>query len=208
MSVKIETEAERGPRGCVIALHGRGVRGADLAPLEGAIGLSGLRWIFPDGHLKGPMLGEGRAWFDSSSPDHEGLLASRKMIFELLEGLEKEGFPSDRLVLGGFSQGAVASLDAGLRYPRRLGGIIGMSGFLAWPAGLKNEMTPGAAGIPILLTHGKNDDVLPVDGAREAQAALRTLGSDVQLREYLMGHEVVPEVLDEIKKFLGKVFAD
>ncbi|HSG06387.1 MAG TPA: hypothetical protein VLB09_08310, partial [Nitrospiria bacterium] len=152
-----------------------------------------------------PMLGGGRAWFDSSSPDHEGLRGSRKKIFGLLEEVEKDGIPADRIILGGFSQGAVASLDAGLRYPRRIGGIIGMSGFLAWPDLLKDEMSPAAAGLPILLTHGKNDEVLPVDGAREAQAALRTLGFDVCLREYLMAHEVVPEVLDEIKKFLKKV---
>lgn len=202
MSGKIEN----GTQGCFIALHGRGVRGSDLAPLEGAIGSSGLRWIFPDGPLDLPMAGGGRAWFDSSSPEHEGLLTSRKMIFKILEQLEQEGVPSDRIILGGFSQGAVASLDAGLRYPRRIGGIIGMSGFLAWPDRLKEEITPVAANIPILLTHGKNDEVLPVDGAREAQAVLRTLGLDVNLREYLMGHEVISEVLDEIKNFIGKIF--
>ena len=192
--------------GYVIALHGRGVRGADLAPLADAIGMDEIRWSFPDGPLEIPPMSDGRGWYDSSSPEHEGLITSRKTIFTLIEDLEGGGVSADRIVLAGFSQGAVMSLDVGLRYPRRLAGIIGMSGFLAFPDLIEKEMSPAAAGIPVLLTHGENDEVIPVDGSREAQAVLKTLGFPVRLREYLMGHEVIQEVLEEVRKFMGEVF--
>ncbi|HSG04894.1 MAG TPA: alpha/beta hydrolase, partial [Nitrospiria bacterium] len=201
-----EIKPEGPVRGCVIALHGRGVRGSDLAPLAGAIGMPDVRWVFPDGPMEVPPLADGRAWYDSSDPNHEGLNASREIIFGHIERLEKEGLPPERILLAGFSQGAVVSLDAGLRYPRRLAGLIGMSGYLAHPDRLEEEMSPAASALPVLLTHGKNDEVLSVEGSREAQAVLKTLGFSVELREYLMGHEVIQEVLEEVRKFMVRVF--
>jgi phospholipase/carboxylesterase len=194
------------PIGCIVTLHGRGVRGEDLVPLAEAIALEGIRWIFPDGPMELSVPWGGRAWYEIPPHPLQGLLQSRKLLFDLIERLEREQIPSKRIALAGFSQGAVMSLDVGVRYPRRIAGIVAMSGFLARPETLAVEKSPAAAGLPILLTHGKNDDVLPVEGAREAQAALRTEGFSVRLREYLMGHEVIPEALSEIRNFLNQIF--
>jgi len=194
------------PIGCIVAMHGRGVRGEDLAPLAEAIALEGIRWIFPDGPMELPGFWGGRAWYEIPPHHLQGLLQSRKLLFELIERLEQEKVPSKRIALAGFSQGAVMSLDVGVRYPRRIAGIVAMSGYLARPETLAVEKSPAAAGLPILLTHGKNDDVLPVEGAREAQATLRAEGFSVRLQEYLMGHEVIPEALSEIRAFLNQIF--
>jgi len=194
------------PVGCIIALHGRGVTGQDLASLAGEISLDGIRWIFPDGPMEMPGPWGGRAWYEIPPDSPRGILQSRKLLFELIERLEHEKIPSRRIALMGFSQGAVMSLDVGLRFPRRIAGIVAMSGYLALPETLRAEKSPAAAGLPILMTHGKNDDVLSVDGAREAQAVLRAEGASVRLSEYLMGHQVIPEVLDEVEKFLIKIF--
>ncbi|HUK55730.1 MAG TPA: dienelactone hydrolase family protein [Nitrospiria bacterium] len=194
------------PIGCIVALHGRGVRGEDLAPLADAIALDGMRWIFPDGPMELPVIWGGRAWYEIPPHHPRGLLESRTLLFELIEWLERQKIPSRRIALAGFSQGAVMSLDVGVRYPRRIAGIVAMSGYLARPETLTAEKSPAASGLPILLTHGKNDEVLPVEGAREAEAALRAEGFSVRLREYLMGHEVIPEALSEIRKFINLIF--
>ncbi len=193
------------PLGIIVALHGRGVTGADLSPLAQAVGLDGVRWIFPDAPFEPPELMGGRQWFPPAPNPESGILESRKRILKRLGALEGEGISSRRIALLGFSQGAVMSLDAGVRYPRRLAGIVGLSGFLAFPERLGREKSPAASGLPILLTHGKNDDVLPVEGAREAQAVLRTEGFTVRLHEYLMGHHVIPETLEEVRRFLIKI---
>jgi phospholipase/carboxylesterase len=194
------------PIGCILALHGRGVRGEDLAPLAETIALEGIRWIFPDGPMELPGFWGGRAWYEIPPHHLQGLQQSRKLLFEFVERLEQEKIPSKRIALVGFSQGAVMSLDVGVRYPRRIAGIVAMSGYLARPETLAVEKSPAAAGLPILLTHGKNDEVLPVEGAREAQATLRAEGFSVRLQEYLMGHEVVPETLSEVRTFLNQIF--
>lgn len=194
------------PIGCIVALHGRGVRGEDLAPLAEAIALEGIRWIFPDGPMELPGFAGGRAWYEIPPRHLQGLSDSRKLLFELIERLEQQETPSRRIALMGFSQGAVMSLDVGVRYPRRIAGIVAMSGYLAYPETLAAEKSPASAGLPVLLTHGKNDEVLPVEWAREAQAVLRGEGFSVRLHEYLMGHEVVPEALAEVRTFLNQIF--
>jgi phospholipase/carboxylesterase len=194
------------PVGCIIVLHGRGVTGQDLASLAGEISLDGIRWIFPDGPMEMPGSWGGRAWYEIPPDPPRGIFQSRKLLFGLIEWLESESIPSRRIALMGFSQGAVMSLDVGLRYPKRIAGIVAMSGYLALPDTLRSEKSPTAAGLPILMTHGKNDDVLPVDGARKAQAILRAEGASVRLSEYLMGHQVIPEVLGEVENFLVKIF--
>lgn len=193
-------------RGCILGLHGRGVTGKDLASLAEAMALDGVQWVFPDGPLDFPGSLGGRAWFEHSPHHARGILLSRKKIFEWIGELEGESVPADRIALVGFSQGAVVALDAGVRYPRRLAGIVGMSGFLVFPETLAAEKSPSAKGLPILLTHGKNDEVLPVEGSREAQAVLRAEGFSVRLREYLMGHEVVAETLSDVREFLNGIF--
>lgn len=194
------------PIGCIVALHGRGVTGEDLAPLADEINLDRVRWIFPDGPVELPELLGGRAWFEMPPNHDRGILESRKLLFELVGWLERQKIPSERIALLGFSQGAVMSLDVGVRYLRRPAGIVAMSGYLVFPETLRAEKSPASAGLPVLLTHGKNDDVLPVDGAREAQALLRTEGFSARLCEYLMGHQVIPETLDEVRKFLKAIF--
>jgi phospholipase/carboxylesterase len=194
------------PIGCIVALHGRGVTGEDLAPLADEIGLDGIQWIFPDGPMELPGPWGGRAWYEIPPDLPQGILQSRKLLFDLIDRLERGKVPSGRIALMGFSQGAVLSIDVGVRYPRRIAGVAAMSGYLAFPETLAAEKSPAAAGLPILMTHGKNDDVLPVDWAREAQAVLRTEGFSVRLHEYLMGHQVIPEALSEVKKFLNRIF--
>ena len=174
-------------------------------PLAEAIGLEEFRWVFPDGPLDFPGPFGGRSWYEMPSDNHQGVIESRKLLMELIERIEGDGIPAHRIALMGFSQGAVVGLDVGIRYPRRLAGIVGMSGYLAFPERLSDEKSPAASGLPILLTHGKNDDVLSVEGAREAQAALRGAGFQVRLQEYLMGHQVIPEALALVSTFLRKI---
>lgn len=105
----------------------------------------------------------------------------------------------------GFSQGAVMSLDVGVRYEKRLGGIIALSGYLFAPESLRQEKSAAAAGLPILIAHGTEDDIIPLAGARQAASVLRGEGFEIHLIEYPMGHQVVPEELDEVRHFLTRI---
>lgn len=115
----------------MITLHGRGTTGEDLMPLADEIALPGIHWIFPDAPSLFRRL-RGRMWYSSPPQGQSGILESRRLLFDLLDQLiTREGIPSDRIALTGFSQGAVMSLDVGLRYPQPLAAIIALSGYLA-----------------------------------------------------------------------------
>ena len=190
--------------GCVVVLHGRGVTGDDLVPLAGELKLPDLRFIFPHAPFPFGGFGDGRCWYESN-PAHDGLPESRRLLSDLLGELEQEGLAPERTVLMGFSQGAVAALDVGVRYPKRLGGIIALSGYMYALEALKKEKSSVATGLPILMAHGSEDDVLPVEWARSAADALKAEGFQVKFLEYPMGHQIAMEELAEVRAFLRAI---
>jgi len=198
-----ELPAERTPAGCVVTLHGRGVDGEDLIPLAAMLNLPSIRFIFPHA----PFLTDfgGRAWYPPPPKEDEGILTSRKLLVELILKIETEEIPAERIALMGFSQGAVMSLDVGLRYPRRLAAIAALSGYLHDPQRIAQEK--GAISqLPIFLAHGSADAVLPVSGSRRALEILEPLGPSVTYREYPIGHQIDPEEIDDIRAFLERCF--
>ena len=68
--------------------------------------------------------------FDRASEDESGMLKTVRQLNELITAEIDAGIPANRIVLGGFSQGAAMSLLAGLTSERKLGGIVVMSGWL------------------------------------------------------------------------------
>lgn len=174
-------------------------------PLADEVALPSLRWIFPDAPFPFLEYFDGRMWFASPPDQHGGIRKSRAFLFELLNHLiEKEQTPSQEIVLMGFSQGAVMGLDVGLRFPLRLAGLVAMSGFLPSPETIAAEKSPESAQMPILLVHGTADAVVNVEGSRQALATLRKEGYTVDLQEYPMGHQVIPEEITLIRNHLTK----
>ena len=109
-------------------------------------------------------------WYDiadfgdlaNRSEDEAGILRSQKVFHTLIEEEIKNGTPSERIVLGGFSQGGAMSLMAGITAPTKLGGIFGLSCYLLLqgkvrdlvPADSPNQKTP------IFMGHGDADMVV------------------------------------------------
>ena len=79
---------------------------------------------------------------DDISP---GVQRSRKLLFELLDDCARKDFRAEQITFGGFSQGCLMAVEIGLRYPHRLAGIVGISGWVCEPEKLVREMSPGGA---------------------------------------------------------------
>ena len=93
------------------------------------------------------------------------------------------------------------SLDAGLRTTRDVAAIVAMSG------GLYENNLPDLRArkdVPVLISHGSLDDVVPVNYARRARAVLEEAGFHVDYHEYPMGHQVVMEEVAVVKEFLAR----
>lgn len=103
------------------------------------------------------------------------------------------------VVLAGFSQGAVLALSAGLRRLPPPKGIVALSGYL--PGSGSSSARGGAAYPPVLVTHGTQDSVIPVQWGREARQTLEKLGVTVQYQEFPLGHQIDRSVLGAVHKF-------
>ena len=189
--------------GCAVMLHGRGTTGEDLLPVAQEINLPDIRWVFPDAPFPFPGVFEGKMWFSPLSSNANDLQISRGLIFDLLKSLiEKDRLPPEKIALLGFSQGAVMALDVGVRFFRRLGTVIALSGFLASPEKLHKERSPASNGMPILLAHGSEDDVVSIDGSRQANRTLQKEGYALASHEYPMGHQIIAEEMVLIRAHL------
>lgn len=118
--------------------------------------------------------------------DETGILRSREYFHNLITTEVDGGIPSNRIVLGGFSQGGSISLISGVTCPTKLGGIFGLSSYLLLHNKIK-ELTPGDnpnKDTPIFMGHGDRDPlVLPQWGMLTAQT-LKQMGWRVDLKMY------------------------
>src|SRR5207237_8846962 len=107
------------------------------------------------------------SWYDFAGGMLPGVERSRKLLFDLIDTQVKAGFPIEQLILGGFSQGCLMSIEVGLRYPQRLAGIIGISGYVCDPEKLLKELPAIAFKQRVLMTHGSLDPMIPIGLVRE-----------------------------------------
>ena len=136
-------------------------------------------------------------WYKLGSQDDPGLTASRQQLTDWLKSLEnRTGVPLSRTVLAGFSQGGAMTLEVGLTLP--LAGLICMSGYLhSKPTPISGNSFP-----PVLIVHGRQDQMVPLSSAQSAREALKAAGASVEYQEFDMGHIVIPAVFGVLRNFV------
>lgn len=192
------------PLGLIVTLHGWGANAQDIASLSPFLNLPAYQFVFPNAPFpySYSQTGPGRAWYNLNMENmYQGLTESRELLIEWMYSLESStGIPLSRTTLSGFSQGGAMTLDVGLKLP--VAALVCMSGYLH-PGALDNVETLDATSLPrVLITHGRQDTVVPLQSALAACKALESLGVAVQYQEFNMGHEISPEMLDLLRNFV------
>ena len=213
----IEIETGSKPSGAVIWLHGLGADGHDFAPIVPQLVSPNerpLRFVFPHAPVRSVSINGGmamRAWYDILSfdrrvpQDEAGIRASDALVRELIRRENQRGIPSDRIVLGGFSQGGAISLFTGARYPEKLAGIMGLSCYMLLEDLLPAERSRVNYQTPVFLAHGTQDPVVDIRLGAQAKQLLEAGGYPVEWRAYPMPHSVCPQEVDDIAAWLRKV---
>ncbi len=212
----IEIETRPKPSHSVIWLHGLGADGNDFVPIVQELSLPplGIRFVFPHAPMRPVTINGGfvmRAWYDIAyqdlalKEDETGLRQSQKSIEELIAREESRGVPANRIVIAGFSQGGVISLQTGLRQPKRLGGIMSLSAYLPLAAKVTNERNAANNDVPIFLGHGIADNIVPLPLGVASRDQLIKLGYGVDWHQYPMMHSVCAEELENISAWLTRV---
>jgi len=190
--------------GALVLFHGRGVDENDLFPLLDSLDPERrLVGATPRGPLSLPP--GGAHWYsfrEVGSPDKETFDASYELVGGWLAGFAEEtGVPPERMVLGGFSQGAVMAYALGLgQGSPRPAGLIALSGFIPTVEGFELDLSPLP---PAAIGHGTLDPVISVEWSRRAKQRLEQAGADVLYREYPLPHAVDPGYLSELSTWLS-----
>lgn len=202
------------PKQLVVVCHGVGADGhdvIDLAP-SWSHALPDAVWAAP--HAPDPYdmapVGYGRQWFSLQDRTPAVLEAGARRAAPLLDAyiraeLERAGLTDNAVALAGFSQGAMMALHAGLRRRPPPRGILAYSGALLDTPALAQECSGHP---PVLLVHGREDEVVPFAHGPAAEASLRRLGMPVQtLWCPGVGHAIDEAGISAGALFLQRVFA-
>jgi phospholipase/carboxylesterase len=202
--------AAQAPEGLLILFHGRGADERDLFPLLDLLDPTRrMLGVTPRGPLHLPP--GGAHWYavhEIGYPDPATFGETYALASEWLDGLAAEsGIPSERTVLGGFSQGAVMTYALGLGEGRpRPAGLVALSGFMPTVQGFALDL---ASPLPrISVAHGALDPVIGVEWGRDARDRLETAGADLTYRESpRFAHSIDPAVLGELPAWLEETVA-
>ncbi|MBG1244949.1 alpha/beta hydrolase [Nostoc sp. NZL] len=202
-AITVKRETSQPPAGLIVTLHGWGANAEDVASLLPLLNLPNYQFVLPDAPYPYPYSPVGRAWYDLRVENmYQGLPESRQLLTDFLQSLESTtGVPLSRTILSGFSQGGAMTLDVGSKLP--LAGLVVMSGYLH-PDALKADQS----GIPpTLISHGRYDEVVPLQAALKARETLKSLAVVVEYHEFDMGHEINPQTLEVLRNFVVNTIA-
>ena len=206
----------RGPksgstRSVVVFLHGYGANGADLLGLADVLEdhLPDTLFVAPDAPESCAGAPFGYQWFpipwiDGSSEEEaeRGMNAAVEDLNAFLDALlVDEDLLPEQMVLFGFSQGTMMSLQVAPRREDEIAGIVAFSGRLLAPETLVDEAISKPS---ILLVHGDGDDVVPPQSLPEAAEALQAAGF-TEVYAHIMkgtGHGIAPDGLSVALAFM------
>lgn len=211
----------------IVWLHGLGDNGSSWSQLLETLPLPNIKWICPTAPTRPIALFGGfpsTAWFDvgdlseDGPADLEGLDSSAAHVANLLSTEPAE----IKLGVGGFSMGAAISLYSatccvhgkysnGDPYPVDISAAVGLSGWLPCAKDLQNklrvsqEAVKRAQTMPLLLCHGKVDDVVIYKHGEKSAQALEASGfGNMTFKSYKgLGHYTIPEEMEDVCRWLS-----
>lgn len=192
-------------RAVVVLAHGRGADAADILGLAQHFAVPNVAYLAPEA--------AGGAWYPARflaplEHNQPWLDSALRLFGNVVDTVRAAGVPDERIVLGGFSQGACLALEYAARHATRFGGVIALAGGLIGPDGLVRADTGRFDGTPVFIGVGDQDAHIPVARAQHAADVLTALGATVDLRVYRgVPHTVIPDQIEAARALLTQVAA-
>lgn len=197
-------------KGTLILLHGYGADEYDLMGLanyfEANLQIFSIRapGVTPFG---------GASWFDidmfadgSLKFNYEQAIESSRGVISLIKQMRTDGLiGDDRVIMGGFSQGATIASLVTLQAPELIQALLIMSGRLQEQAMTLLGDVSSLQDLPVFIGHGLVDQVIPVEFGRMVVKFWESLPVDLEHHEYSMGHEINTEELNHIQAWMNPI---
>ena len=189
-----------------ILVHGRGADPRDMAGLAQAFRRPGFAYLMP--------AAAGNTWYPFSflSPrekNQPGIDSGLSVIEGLVRQCLDRGIPENKIVIGGFSQGACLSSEFCVRHPRKYGALLAFSGGLIGPPGTQwTDVKADLSGMEVFLGCSDVDPHIPKERVLETEQVLAGLGASVVRKLYPgMGHTINEDELREAQRVLDLVLS-
>jgi len=161
------------PKNAVILCHGYGGDGKDISLLASywRTYLPDTLFVCPDAPERCAVSGTGFQWFDLMDQTKDqvlvkSLVAEIKLNLLIDEVMDNNNLKSEKVAIGGFSQGCMISLQTGIKRKDKINSIIGYSGKIIDTNHLQNNINSRP---DIILMHGDKDEIVPVSFFLEAK---------------------------------------
>lgn len=192
-------------KGAVILLHGRGGSAEDILSLSQPLFHPKLAYLAPQAanHTWYPNsfmapIEQNQPWLDSALRKVEATL---KLVSDA-------GISSDRILIGGFSQGACLATEFIASHPRRYAGLIAFTGGLIGPPGSHLTHAGSLAGTLVFFGSGDPDPHVPFERVQQSAAVFTNMGATVTVRRYPgRPHTITPEELDFGRRLVQEAFS-
>ena len=184
----------------IIAIHGWKGNRSSMEHVANALNMKYAQWTF----IQGPYVVSHNeySWFEGNKKEGWRYQESFDLLHKTILNLNKNGFPNSKIVLLGFSQGACLAMEFIIRQEFSLGGIIPIAGFIGQKNIFKNDIIDGAQDTPVLLIHGKRDEIVLPAESEIAFKLFSDAGFKVQLHTPSVGHKIPLQTKDIIEKFI------
>jgi predicted esterase len=183
-----------------IMVHGRGASAEDILGLARELSPRDIAYLAPQA--------AGRTWYPYSflapmAQNYPGLSSALLTIERLVQTLQQQHIPADRIALMGFSQGACLTLEFAARHAQRYAVIAGFSGGLIGPPGTRRDYPGRFDGTPVFLGCSDVDQHIPVERVHESADVFARMGARVDKRIYPgMAHTIVAAEIEAVDALL------
>ena len=204
----LDAPADEGPRPLLIALHGYGAskrqmmrEARQMAPDGFAIAsLQGFHQHIREPKETGGPLRYGFGWVTNFRPE-ESIALHHRALLDLIEALVTERIARRECVfLLGFSQTCALNFRFAFTHTQILRGIIGICGGLPGDWETSESYAPTEAAVFYL--HGESDEFYPPARVANYETELRRRALDVEMKSYPAGHEIVPAMREDVRRWL------
>lgn len=214
--IEIKNKPDIAPKYVIIWLHGLGADYNDFAPFATQLNLNhSIKFIFPNAQPRPVEVNNNqltRAWYNvrysdflGETVDEDGLFHSVKQIEALIAKQIAQGFNSEQIILGGFSQGGVITHAMAIFSQYKLGGFIALSCYLPNKLVNNESVLTNSKNLntPILTCHGTEDPTVPYIGGIMAFNKLKCHFNNIVWQEYPIEHTVSNEELQDINHYIN-----
>ena len=193
-------------KAAMILVHGRGATAPSILELSTVLPHADMAYLAPQA--------QGNTWYPYSflSPiaqNEPGISSGLQAVADVIAQAEAAGIATDKIIIGGFSQGACLASEFVVRNPKRYGGLLVFSGGVIGPLGRERHDTGSLEGTPVFMGCSDVDPHIPVERFNETADILTRLGAQVNKKIYPgMAHTIIQDEIDEAMEIVRKVTGD